>query len=112
MTDLSPKIFELWTLERELREAGKWPEGAPGLGIFDWDWSKTEGHWFGCGELWNCRLIDNEPDAALWRIMQLVAWWSWHRSELLEKHVNESYWFAATPADWITAAKKILEGWG
>lgn len=114
MTDTD--IFSLWTRADAIEKAGKWPDGAPELRL-RYSRLTKHGSWMvKVGDAESATLSSNDTDAALWRIMQFVAWATqrkmkrteFYHNMYLKSRVNGDGWFKATPDDWIIEAAAIL----
>lgn len=101
MSDLSESIFKLWGCERALRQVGKWPEGAPRL--------TSDGSYLASV---NGVMLPVARDAAIWRIVQFVAWAVRGKDDAVSFDADgNTPWCEAQPHHWIAEATAIVQGW-
>lgn len=112
-TDLSPRVFSLWTRFAALAAAGKLPRWVPVLRLAGWERSinGTDGPWV--GPRGHAVLTYTHLDAALWLIVQFVAWdMKQGRGELLvrkDASTASVAWYYANRTDWIADAEQVME---
>lgn len=121
MSDLSKSIFDLWTLA----DTKVWPDGAPTIVLGGWWYAHATYELHGPYISYDTNLDDTnfddeqyaQLDAALWRIVQFVAWSvkrqreisDYYHPERIPWNGNVLVWFFAEPSQWISAAREIVE---
>lgn len=105
MSDLSESIFKLWTLA----ESKVYPDEAPGMLVWGW-YSSPRGAWHSIDN--RMELMGRDLDAALWLIVQLVAWAVRGKDDAVRFDCDgNTPWCEAKPHYWIAEATAIVQGW-